>query len=226
MLAKDQRIFQPKEAHHLDETGLSLSLVLDLILKYTYFEGAMTLAKLVQRSKLSSTIIHAMYRHLQKEQLCDTRAMVGDDYEISLSTKGRNLAAVALKKSHYAGPAPVPLADYNRSVSTQAVHLDLTAESLKLALNDLVVPENVIRELGAALMTGGAIMLYGSTGNGKTSIAERLPGIFRDDLIYVPHAVEVAGQIIAVYDPLIHRTDSSIPEPVDPRWVHCQQADG
>ena len=54
MIAKDRALYQPKEAHHLHETGLSLSLVLDLILKYTYFEGAMTLAKMVQRSRLSS----------------------------------------------------------------------------------------------------------------------------------------------------------------------------
>ena len=223
MLAKERRIFQPREAHHLEETGLSLSLVLDLILKYTYFEGAMTLAKLVQRSKLSSTIIHSMYRHLQKEQLCDTRAMVGDDYEISLSTKGRNMAEVALKKSHYAGPAPVPLRDYNESVTAQALQLDLSVEGLKSALSDLVVPVQVIRELGAALMTGGAIMLYGSTGNGKTSIAERLPRIFEDDLIYVPHALDVSGQIISVYDPLIHRTENMTEELVDPRWVQCRR---
>lgn len=223
MLAKERKIFQPSEAHHLDETGLSLSLVLDLILKYTYFEGAMTLAKLVERSKLSTTIIHAMYRHMQREQLCETRSMVGDDYEISLSSKGRNMAEVALRKSHYAGPAPVPLVDYNQSVSAQSLHLDLTAESLKMALNDLVVPEYVIRELGAALVTGGAIMLYGSTGNGKTSIAERLPRIFEDDLIYVPHATEVSGQIISIYDPLIHQTDNATEDPVDPRWVRCRR---
>ena len=223
MVVKDRAPYQPKEVHHLPETGLSLSLVLDLVLKYTYFEGAMTLAKMVQRSKLSSTIIHAMYRHLQKEQLCETRAMVGDDYEISLSNKGRAMAEVALKKSHYAGPAPVPLADYNQSVSAQAIHLDLDADSLKAAMSDLVLPQHVISELGAALMTGGAIMLYGSTGNGKTSIAERLPRIFEDDLIYVPHAVEIAGQIITVYDPLIHRTDDTEEEAVDPRWVLCHR---
>lgn len=223
MIAKDRALYQPKEAHHLQETGLSLSLVLDLVLKYTYFEGAMTLAKMVQRSKLSSTIIHAMYRHLQKEQLCDTRAMVGDDYEISLSNKGRAMAEVALKKSHYAGPAPVPLADYNQSVSIQALRLDLSADTLRAAMNDLVLPDHVINELGAALMTGGAIMLYGSTGNGKTSIGERLPRIFEEDLIYVPHAVEVAGQIITVYDPLIHRTDNTEEEVVDPRWVLCRR---
>ena len=144
MIVKDRALYQPKEVHHLQETGLSLSLVLDLVLKYTYFEGAMTLAKMVQKSKLSSTIIHAMYRHLQKEQLCDTRAMVGDDYEISLSNKGRAMAEVALKKSHYAGPAPVPLADYNQSVSIQALRLDLSADTLRAAMNDLVLPDHVI----------------------------------------------------------------------------------
>jgi hypothetical protein len=223
VLAKTQASFQPREVHHLEDTGLSLSLVLDLILKYTYLEGAMTLAKLMERSKLSSTIIHAMYRHIQKEQLCDTRAMVGDDYEISLSNKGRSMADVALKKSHYAGPAPVTLKDYKWSVTAQAPEIRLTAESLRAALGDLVLPENVIRELGAALMTGGAIMLYGSTGNGKTSIAERLPGIFGDDLIFVPHAVEVSGQIISVYDPLIHHTPNSFEHNVDPRWVLCRR---
>jgi len=223
VLAKTRRSFQPREAHHLEDTGLSLSLILDLILKYTYLQGTMTLAKLMERSKLSSTVIHAMYRHFQREQLCDTRAMVGDDYEISLSNKGRNMAEVALKKSHYAGPAPVKLADYKESVSAQAPEINLTAESLRAALIDLVLPENVIRELGAALMTGGAMMLYGSTGNGKTSIAERLPGIFGDDLIYVPHAVEVAGQIISVYDPLIHKTPHSLERQADPRWVLCRR---
>ncbi len=223
MFAKTQTRFQPSDAHHLEDTGLSLSLVVDLLLKYTYFEGAMTLAKLMERSKLSATVIHAMYRHFQREQLCDTRSMVGDDYEISLSNKGRNMAEVALKKSHYAGPAPVPLADYKASVSAQALDLNLTVESLRAALTDLVLPENVIRELGASLMTGGAVMLYGSTGNGKTSIAERLPGIFGDDLIFVPHAVEVGGQIISLYDPLIHLTPKMFDHHADPRWVLCRR---
>lgn len=167
MIVKDRALYQPKEAHHLHETGLSLNLVLDLVLKYTYFEGAMTLAQMSQRSKLSPTIIHGIYRHLQKEQLCDTRAMVGDDYEISLSNRGRAMAEVALKKSHYAGPAPVPLGDYNLSVSMQSLRLNLDAGILRAAISDLVLPDNVINELGAALMTGGAIMFSAPPGTAK-----------------------------------------------------------
>src|SRR5438105_887995 len=100
---------RPMEAHTIEETGLSPGLVLDLVLKHAFFGGAVTLRALAEKTKLSSGIIHSMYRHLQKEQLCETRSMVGDDYEISLSARGRAMADVALKKSQYAGPAPVPL---------------------------------------------------------------------------------------------------------------------
>src|SRR5947208_12921363 len=126
MFAAEKWIFRPKEAHLLEETGLSQGLVVELLLKCAYFEGTATLAALIQRTKLSSTIVHAMYRHFQREQLCETRAMVGDDYEISLSAKGRDMAEVALKKSQYAGPAPVTLSDYKRATSAQALQFDLT----------------------------------------------------------------------------------------------------
>jgi hypothetical protein len=222
MLATEQKVFRPNEIRTLEDTGLSQGLVLDLVLKAAYFEGTVTLARLGQRLALNPTIIHMMYRLLQREQLCDTRAMVGNDYEISLTSRGRGLAEVALKKSQYCGPAPVPLAVYSKAASAQAVKLNVTADSLRRDLSDLVVPDHVINELGAALMTGGAIVLYGATGNGKSSLAERLPRVF-DDFIYVPHAVEVSGQIVTVFDPLVHHAEDDESVRNDPRWVRCRR---
>ena len=222
MLPMNRKTFQPGEAQSLEQTGLSYGLVLDLVLKHAFFEGTITLTELIERTKLSPAIIHSMYRNLQKEQLCDTRPMVGNDYAISLSSKGRSMAEVATKKNQYAGPAPVTLADYSRAVSAQALRLDLTTESVKLALRDLVLPESVIQELGAALVTGGTILLYGTTGNGKTSLAERLPRLF-DDLIYVPYAVEVSGQTVTVFDALIHQAAREKGESPDRRWVLCRR---
>jgi len=214
--------FQPRVPQNIEETGLNRTLVFDLILRHAFFEGTLTLETLSSRTRLSPTIIHAIYRQLLKEQLCDTRAMVGDDYEISLTARGRAMAEVALKKGQYAGPAPVQLVEYNRSISEQKIHLTVNAESLKRALWDLVVPDRVINELGAALVTGGAILLHGPTGNGKTSIAERLHRIF-DDSVCIPHAVEVSGQILTVFDSLIHRPLEKQPDTLDPRWVLCQR---
>lgn len=216
---------QLSQPHTIQELGLSFGMVLDLILKHAFFEGTSTLSRLAERSRLSPTIMHAMYRHLHKEQLCDTRAMVENDYEISLTSRGRALAEVAIRKCQYAGPAPVPLAAYRQTVSRQALKLDLTAEDLRRELNDLVISGEAIKELGTALVTGGAILLYGSTGNGKTSIAERLPRLFTDR-IHIPYAVEVAGEIITVFDPLLHHSgddsDTAV-EAGDPRWVWCRR---
>lgn len=222
MAAPQDLPFQPAQAHSIEETGLSPNLIFDLILKHAYFEGMVSLDKLAERSRLSPAIIRSVYRHFQKEHLCETRAMVGDDYEISLSNRGRDMAEVALRKSHYAGPAPVTLAEYSQAVTAQAGSFEVTAESLRSTLGDLVVPDEVIKELGAALVTGGAIVLYGSTGNGKTSIAERLHRV-SSSLVYVPYAVEVAGHIVTIYDPLIHREEEH-DEPLEySRWVLCHR---
>lgn len=214
-------VFHPAP-HSIEETGLSHGLIVDLILKHAFFEGTVTLDKLAQRSKLSAPIIHSIYRHLQREHLCDTRTMVGNDYEISLSNKGRDMAEMALKRTQYAGPAPVPLTEYNRTVSEQGIQIEVTADSLRAALSDLVVPDRVINELGAALVTGGTILFHGSTGNGKTSIAERLQRILRG-LVCIPHAVEVSGQILTVYDPLIHGAAEVQTDDMDGRWVLCRR---
>ena len=212
--------FQPKDIHTLEDTGLPYSLLFDLLLKHAYFEGIATLAK---RLKLNSAVIHPIFRHWQREQLCSTRSMVGNDYEIALTTRGREMAELALKKGHYAGPAPVPIADYNRAVSQQGIRVRITAATLESALRDLIVSDELIQRLGAALVTGGAILFYGGTGNGKTSIAERLNRIF-SDLVFVPHAVEISGHIVSVFDPLIHRAEEADTGPNDARWGALQAA--
>ncbi len=71
------------------------------------------------------------------------------------------------------------------------------------------------------MASGGAIVLYGSTGNGKTSLGERLHRIW-DTPVYTPHAVEISGEIISVYDPLIHHAEPD-DQPEDERWVLCRR---
>jgi SpoVK/Ycf46/Vps4 family AAA+-type ATPase len=67
------------------------------------------------------------------------------------------------------------------------------------------------------------MFLYGPTGNGKTSYSERLIRIYEDSVV-IPYAVEVDGQIITIYDPVVHRRlpvkkDAGL----DPRWVVCRR---
>jgi predicted ATPase with chaperone activity len=68
------------------------------------------------------------------------------------------------------------------------------------------------------------MFLYGSPGNGKTAIAEALVRMLGGD-IYIPHAIEVQGEIVRVYDPVHHPlVNPGQPESVDdPRWVHVRR---
>src|SRR5437879_12836962 len=113
MLTADRDLCYPREVHRIEDTGISQGPLVDLVLKHIYLEGTVALRTVADRTKLAAPVIHSIFRFLQKEQLCDTRGMIGEDYEIALSNKGRAMAEVAFKKSQYAGPAPVPLAEYN-----------------------------------------------------------------------------------------------------------------
>jgi len=214
--------FQPREVHKIEETGLSNGMLTELCLKHIFFEGQALLRTLADRTKLSPGVILALFRQFQKEQLVETHGMVGEDYEISLTNKGRAMVDVALKKGQYAGPAPVTLPAYNQAVAKQGIPLKPSLERLRGAMSDLVLPDHVIHELGTALVTGGTIMLYGETGLGKTSIAERLHRVF-EDYVYIPYAIEVGSQIITVFDPLMHVAVEDESAHGDPRWVLCQR---
>lgn len=92
-----------------------------------------------------------------------------------------------------------------------------------------VLSDGLLDHLGPAVSAGRSVLLYGPPGNGKSSISN---GIRRalGDSIYVPRAIEHTGQVITVYDPLIHvRTEAESDDPTalrrslrfDTRYVRC-----
>jgi predicted ATPase with chaperone activity len=73
--------------------------------------------------------------------------------------------------------------------------------------------------LGPAISSGKAIFIYGPPGNGKTTIAETI-GKILPETVFIPSAIIVGGQIIAVFDPVNHFTPDEAPsEDLDQRWV-------
>jgi predicted ATPase with chaperone activity len=214
--------FQPKIAQNTEATGLPRGFLFELVVKHSFTEGTATLQQLSRETKLDYGVIQTVFRNMQQEQLCETKGMVGMDFEFTLTTKGMQAADAAFRKNPYAGPAPAPLASYCRAVREQAFHPKVTRQSLAHYLGDLVVTEELIGEIGASIMTGGSLFLYGPTGNGKTSIALRLHRVFQD-YVYIPYAVEVSSQVLSVYDPIVHKPADKQPPEIDPRWVLCER---
>jgi predicted ATPase with chaperone activity len=85
-----------------------------------------------------------------------------------------------------------------------------------------VVSPSLLEQLGPAAVSGKPLFLYGPPGNGKTTIAVRLGQIW-DDVIIVPYALYVEGNVIRVYDEITHQAVKA-PTPPMSRWTAAGSA--
>ena len=215
-------LYAPKIPQTVEELGIPQSLVLDLILRRTTLEGFSTLNSLSTALRMSIPIIEFGFRHLRQQQLLEVKGMIGNDYQFVLTAAGKQLASDRFQISQYAGACPVSLKDYSAAAKAQSAHIKIDRRALKAAFSDLVIPDRLLDQLGPALISQNSIFLYGPSGNGKTSIAERMLRVYMDGIL-IPYSIEVDGQIINLYDPVVHhRVDYEDPD-IDPRWVLCKR---
>ena len=214
---------------HLPESvadvGVPRSFLEELLLKILYLSGPFTFFDWVRLARLSKDVVDELFERLRKEQLCEVTGMVVNDRQIAITSQGRSRARELLSWNQYAGPAPVSLETYARQVRRQSVrNVEVHPAIMQNALAHLVVDDRTVTRLGTALNSGGSIFLYGPTGSGKTTIAAALPRVLADDRVWIPFAVEIDGQVITVYDPLVHKKfPDSRRVKSDPRWVLCHR---
>jgi predicted ATPase with chaperone activity len=206
----------------MEDLGIPPTLVVDLVLRRTYASGLSSLHSLSQTLRLSPILLEAVFRDLRQQQLVEVKGMAGNDYHFSLTQAGRALASERFQISHYAGPAPVSIRQYHKATKTQTAKIRIDRKSMRQAFSDLVLPDKLLDQLGPAVISQNSIFLYGPTGSGKTSLAERLLRVYHDAVL-VPYAVEVDGQIIQLYDPVVHERIETEDEEIDPRWVLCRR---
>lgn len=215
--------FRPAIPQTIEESGIPQPLVVDLVLRRMLLEGFSSLSALSRSLKLAIPLIDSVFRQLRQQQLVEVKGMAGNDYNFVLSQAGRSLASDRFQVSQYAGAAPVSLDEYSRATRKQAARVGLDRARMQEAFRDLVVPDRLLDELGPALISQSSVFLYGPSGNGKTSIAERMLRVY-DDLVRLPYAIEVDRQIVSLYDPVVHqRLEQFEDEETDPRWVVCRR---
>jgi hypothetical protein len=221
-LSPAQTAFSPSIPQNFEDLGISHSLVLDLVLRRLLLEGFSNLQSLSGTLKLSVPVLNAVFNHMRSLQLVEVKGMIGNDYNFTLSQSGKLLASERFQISQYAGAAPVSLRDYHAATKAQSAQVRIDRKILRSAFSDLVVNDSLLDQLGPALISQNSIFVYGPTGNGKTSLAERMLRVYQDAVL-MPYAVEVDNQIISLYDPVVHqKLDMDDPE-VDPRWVLCRR---
>jgi predicted ATPase with chaperone activity len=126
-------------------------------------------------------------------------------YRYRLTSSGMVHAAAALERNAYVGPAPVPFDEYIAQVRRQSAGgSGYSRTVVSEALAQLVLSRDTLDRVGRAIYSGRPTLIHGHSGNGKTTIASLLGQAMAGDIL-IPHAVEVYGHIVRVFDPSKHR---------------------
>jgi len=206
----------------IEDLGVSEGLVIGLFLKHAYKAGNCTIRDLSASLCLTVELVESVFHKLKSQNFFEIRGMYGDDFNFVLTHAGKNAAIERLQLSQYYGPVPVPLSSYEIVVRSQVARTRLNRTKLAKAYADLTLPPDLIDRLGPALTAQKSMFLYGPSGTGKSSLAERVLRIY-EDRVAVPYAIEIDGNIVAVFDPSVHQRTSTQRADDDPRWVFCSR---
>jgi hypothetical protein len=215
--------FIPKEPATLQETGLTETIIEELILRYLFARGEASGRLISDQIKLPFRILDPILSRLKQEQLVAYRGATSiNDYIHLITDAGRERARAYNHKTTYYGAAPVTLKEYVESVKHQSIEDQRPTEAdLRRAFSDLLVEPNLLERVGPAINSGRGMFLFGYPGNGKTSIAERITSAF-GKYIWIPRALVIDGEIIRLFDPMLHVIET----PSQPHgWLNNSQVD-
>jgi predicted ATPase with chaperone activity len=225
----------PAAPQSLDEAGIPLDLIVQLALKALHFSGELSGTDLCRRLGLEVHVIQPALDLLKTQQqisIVGGGFVGGASYRYRITDTGRTRAALFLESSHYVGTAPVPLPQYQAYMHAYraAVPRVATQERVRQAFSHLVVSDSVLDQLGPAINAGHSMFVYGPPGNGKTVISQAIHNLLEGD-IAIPHALEIEGQIVRLFDPVNHEVvvteqdDNSLTHrhAGDRRWVRCRR---
>jgi hypothetical protein len=224
----------PPPPSTLVDIGISEADLMNLLVKTLYSGKVDTGSKIAEALCVPGRVAEELLNAAVARKLAETLGASEASTEIryALTDLGRRRAFEALEVSQYVGPAPVSLAAYHARIHYQRITNETVGRRrVADAFADLVMTPEFVDRLGPGINSGRCILLYGPPGNGKTTIAEKVGKIF-EDVVFIPHCIEVEGQIIKIFDPSIHesilserprQTASLRREEIDRRWVPCRR---
>jgi energy-coupling factor transporter ATP-binding protein EcfA2 len=207
------------------EVGVRESVLEDIALKTLYLSGPFTVLDLAEQTRLGFDVAEQIFHRMRAKLLCEVSGMSANVPQIAISSHGRSRALELLAQNQYSGPMPVSLESYVAQVRRQSVrNFDVRPADVERAFAHLVLDEEMLSQFGMALNSGSAVFLYGPPGVGKTATAETLSRVLAEDEIWIPYAVEAGGQLISVFDPVIHGgAKAFVSDDQDRRWIRCRR---
>jgi len=198
----------PAAPKTLAELGISPTLLQEILLKTILRRNLENVLQISEALRISVPIAQELIEFSREFNMIETLgASRFDDpkhLRYKLTEMGRQAALDALSQSEYFGAVPVPLEEYKTQVEAQSIRDALvTKEALQESMSHLIINDQMLGQLGPAVNSPRSVLFYGPPGNGKSSIADGIRNAYTDN-IYVPEFIEYAGNVISLFDPLIH----------------------
>jgi predicted ATPase with chaperone activity len=214
------------------ETGLAENFLADLVCKHLHDAGVLDMAQLVERLALTGSVLEEVLGYQRKDGRIEVFGQAGGQgLRYGLTERGRVAAKDALARSGYIGPAPYPVERYRQLLAAQTVHSSrIDARAMREAFAGVVLQDALLDQLGPAMNSGRAIMIYGPAGTGKTYICQRLINLFHE-AVWIPHAIAINETVVEIFDPQVHKPlpvevkqrSLRMDQGIDRRLLQCQR---
>ncbi|WP_027259871.1 ATPase [Leisingera aquimarina] len=229
-------VMAPPAPKGLAQMQLPLVMMRDILLKTIFRKNVENVTEIAEAICLPGAVTQELVDIAREQKLLEAtgtlNANSGNEMGYQLTDAGKSRALDALSQSEYFGAMPVPLDVYREQVKRQSIrNIQVSRDQLTNAMGHLILPNSLLDHLGPAVSAGRSILMYGPPGNGKSSISNGIRDALGDH-VYVPRAIEYSGQVITVYDPIVHTEVAQEPEDpnalrrrrrFDERYVMCQR---
>jgi hypothetical protein len=227
----------PAPPKSLSDTGLNAVMMREILIKTMFRMNLDQASDIARTIALPLALTQELIDNARAQRLIEAtgtlHATSGGEMGYQLTDAGKARALDALAQSEYYGALPVPLEMYREQVKRQSIrNIPMTRGQLTGAMGHLILPEDLLDQLGPAVGSGRSILMYGPPGNGKSSISNGIRDALGDK-IFIPRAIEYSGQVITVYDPIVHSAaQASEDDPTslrksanrfDNRYVLCER---
>ncbi len=231
-------VIAPPAPKSLEAMQLPVVMMRDILLKTMFRKNLTMVTALARAICLPVPVTQELIDLSRSQQLVEamgtmSAAATSNEMGYQLTDNGKARALDALAQSEYFGAMPVPLDVYREQVKRQSIrNIMVSRGQLTNAMGHLILPPTLLDQLGPAVGAGRSILMYGPPGNGKSSISNGIRDALGDK-IYIPRAIEYSGQVITVYDPIVHTSaEDDVDDPnslrrtsgrFDTRYVRCER---
>lgn len=218
-------VYVPRTPLKVEDTQLDFGFLADLALKTVYADANCATDRAAEKLKLSMPVTEELLQHLYREKFIEIRGLLSfGNNRYGMLDRGWQRAQQLLDMNGYIGPAPVSLQAYREMVLRQSAARDpIQPAAVQSAMSGLVLPESTVQTLGLVANSRRSLFMTGPSGNGKTTIATALHGAQPGE-IWIPHAIEVDGQVIKVFDQHNHQpVPATGADRYDERWIRIRR---